>query len=758
MALGDGGVDAQVRQRMDAYRSNPQQLKQRYGQNKELLDLLALQKLTSEKKQVAADMQLKQQQQPGTIAQQREQEALGLIKQEMGGTLGDLRARTAGTLNQKGIAQRQNVQRVVQGKPRPPAGIAGLPGLMGNQQRRTVDPRTSGISNVRKAQAMQQPVPTRMAQGGIVGFAGGRGVEGTGDYPELGGTELTTERLMALKKAYPRDYLRYAKIIKDNPDGIPFYTLPPLVQDKISELFNIRRELTDADLRRLESGADPSGMDTEEGSGFELDPIQATERLTDPVSEIVTPKTAAPDTFAESMQKVNNQAVGTGSTGSVTFPVPEQEPTAVSLLTRDDLTATPVAPAAASSAGVDTAQAELNAAIDGILPSKIDPETADFIDLESIPASDYLNETGTDARNKILTEAYENVDRDVSQERADALATADAYSLRDAKNETARQQIQRQEDFNARNLAPGRVDQLKRLETFGGGAKYGRGGIGEAFVEAERRFSKLEEEGLKSLAELEDKAIVNDNALVRDGIGMGNNQANITANAITGGLNALQSEIDRQKQMALDQQDKQQSVNLTNTQLANDVLVADYKAKAAANRKIADAKMSALKAEIAERTDLTNVSIADAEAQTKANIANAKVILDQAIEQDKNTREYKKLAGQNYLTLLELFQTQSSEVYARFYELLDEDPTLKNLRMKFDMTENDKDLADLQKRINLRQDELESTLTLRFAPEVARLSNLADLVDQERQQMGGLGAPTTVNPADTIVEELSGNE
>ncbi len=50
MALGDGGLDAQVEQRMDAYRGNPQKLQQRYGANKELLDLLALQKLTSEKR------------------------------------------------------------------------------------------------------------------------------------------------------------------------------------------------------------------------------------------------------------------------------------------------------------------------------------------------------------------------------------------------------------------------------------------------------------------------------------------------------------------------------------------------------------------------------------------------------------------------------------------------------------------------------------------------------------------------------------
>ena len=101
MALGDGGLDAQIEQRMDAYRGNPKKLQQRYGANKELLDLLALQKLTSEKKAVAADMQMKMQQQPGTIAQQREQEALQLTKQEMSSTLGDLAGRTKGVLDQK---------------------------------------------------------------------------------------------------------------------------------------------------------------------------------------------------------------------------------------------------------------------------------------------------------------------------------------------------------------------------------------------------------------------------------------------------------------------------------------------------------------------------------------------------------------------------------------------------------------------------------------------------------------------------------
>lgn len=171
MALESGGLDAQIEQRMDAYRGNPQKLQQRYGANKELLDLLALQKLTSEKKAVAADMQMKMQQQPGTIAQQREQEALNLTKQEMGGTLGELAGRTKGTLDQKQKMQQQNMQRMAKAQPQRPAGIAGLPGLGGGAQPRrpqAAPPQAQGLAAARMAQG-----PKMMAGGGIVSFAQG---------------------------------------------------------------------------------------------------------------------------------------------------------------------------------------------------------------------------------------------------------------------------------------------------------------------------------------------------------------------------------------------------------------------------------------------------------------------------------------------------------------------------------------------------------------------------------------------------------
>ena len=49
-------IDRDVESRMDAYRSNPQALAQKYAVGQELLDLIALQKLKSEKEAAMRDM------------------------------------------------------------------------------------------------------------------------------------------------------------------------------------------------------------------------------------------------------------------------------------------------------------------------------------------------------------------------------------------------------------------------------------------------------------------------------------------------------------------------------------------------------------------------------------------------------------------------------------------------------------------------------------------------------------------------------
>ena len=137
------GIDQEIQRRMDAYRGNPQALQQRYQMSQQLLDLLALQKLKSEKDAMARQMQAQMQQMPGTVAQQMEQEMVGRAKNE-------LLQQVGGTMRTQAARQQQNAARMAQAMARPQAGIAGLA------------PQTA------------QPA-RRMAGGGIVAFQEGGG-------------------------------------------------------------------------------------------------------------------------------------------------------------------------------------------------------------------------------------------------------------------------------------------------------------------------------------------------------------------------------------------------------------------------------------------------------------------------------------------------------------------------------------------------------------------------------------------------------
>ena len=157
--LGGQGIAGEIQRKKEAYQGNPQALQQQYQQSQQLVDLLALQQLKSEKEAAARQMQMQMQQNPATIAQQREQEVLGMIKQEQGRKLGDVARRTAGTLGQINQRAQQNVQRTAK---------QGLPAMGGSQ----------------------------MAAGGIVGFRkGGPPVE---EY------EHTEEEIQAYIDAQPK--------------------------------------------------------------------------------------------------------------------------------------------------------------------------------------------------------------------------------------------------------------------------------------------------------------------------------------------------------------------------------------------------------------------------------------------------------------------------------------------------------------------------------------------------------------------------
>jgi len=132
-------LDQDVQSRVDAYRGNPQALQQKYSVSKDLLDLMALQKLTKEKESAARELQMsmaaQQGQGAGTIKDQLQQKALGMTKME-------LEKQQMELLQQKQQEQQQNMQQLAQ----------------------------SGIA--------QNPAPNMeegpgFASGGIIAFAGG---------------------------------------------------------------------------------------------------------------------------------------------------------------------------------------------------------------------------------------------------------------------------------------------------------------------------------------------------------------------------------------------------------------------------------------------------------------------------------------------------------------------------------------------------------------------------------------------------------
>ena len=138
------GIDEQVSNRVDAYRGNPQQLMQMYQQNKELVDLLALQKLKSEKDAAKRQIEMQMQQQPSTVKQQREQELMQMTKD-------DLAKQTQGVLQRKQQQQQANLQR---------AAKSGL----------------GAIAPRRPAPVPAQTPKPMMAGGGIVAFQPGGSV------------------------------------------------------------------------------------------------------------------------------------------------------------------------------------------------------------------------------------------------------------------------------------------------------------------------------------------------------------------------------------------------------------------------------------------------------------------------------------------------------------------------------------------------------------------------------------------------------
>ena len=151
------GIDQQVQQTADAYRGKPQMLQQKYAQNQQLIDLLALQKLKSDKEEASRQMALSMQGKPPTIADQRESQVLDMTKKEV-------IDEQAGVMQNK-MKQMQDAQKKV-------LQSAGAPQMPGQATPQPQEPPSAGLAG------LAAPNIQGMAGGGIVAFRTGNAVEG----------------------------------------------------------------------------------------------------------------------------------------------------------------------------------------------------------------------------------------------------------------------------------------------------------------------------------------------------------------------------------------------------------------------------------------------------------------------------------------------------------------------------------------------------------------------------------------------------
>jgi hypothetical protein len=212
---GDGiaGMLGKVEKMSDVYTNNPTALKNKAKEQANklgmgniapaTLELLALQKITSEKEAAQRDLQLKMQQDPSSVADQLERKATQLTMNELTGQVGDT-LKTKQAKQQRRQAAAPQAMRPPAQMQRPPMPMQRLPmqqgmrpqgaGIMGAapQQRPPMtamqrlarqNPKMrsmaqQGLVNIGQRPPMQRPPmpmqrPPMMASGGIIGFQKG---------------------------------------------------------------------------------------------------------------------------------------------------------------------------------------------------------------------------------------------------------------------------------------------------------------------------------------------------------------------------------------------------------------------------------------------------------------------------------------------------------------------------------------------------------------------------------------------------------
>ena len=662
MALGDGGLDAQVEQRMDAYRGNPQKLQQRYGQNKELLDLLALQKLTSEKKQVAADMQLKAQNNPNTIAQQREAEALQLTKSAMGGTLGELAGRTKGTLDQKNALQKQNMGKLAQRAAQPNAG--GLGGLNA-----------------------PSPAPVRMAQGGIVAFKEGEQVGSALSRffkgPPPGTAQTASGSRNELEAAVRKKFGGFSGI-----DGL-FRNQSDKQRAYAAKVRNSVNSLSDEKLQKLLEVNFTTAMTDTEVAAL---PNVGVAKVNNQQPEVVNPEVVEePDPFA-----AYDKQTGVGGAGNVEFASTYENPQ--SFLSGVKTSYEPTEAIIPATNSLDESTTALAAAgqqtADPSLLNVADPEVAE---LKNVAAP--YDAEGMEIQKLLLDDAKSSMAADPLDAMNAARENSDVYTRRAENDADFRKMEEEERALQAKLLSPSRLSSEARIATFGGAAQ-GRGGMSNAYTNIMRKQREDLSGGLETIRGIGENRINKDAEAAGSGSVAGQNAFNASENRRVGGLGTLQNELAAQDTRSLQGQELTSKKNIA---------VYNHKSSSAQNTfSAAEKVISRNFATLSEtvRNDrskfkgMVEVNVANA----KANNTAAEKELDQLLEVATKKAEYAFKNGELSLTNLnavnELRLKYEEKAATMMKEVLESDSAYQAVLLKLSQmseAENPVQFAALEK-------------------------------------------------------------
>lgn len=172
-------IDREINARVDAYRNNPSELKKKYSVSKELVDLLALQKIKKNMDAERNNIALQMQTDPSTIKSQLENEVRTRTAQDVAKQLG-------GVFRNKQVQQQKGLNRLAQ-RAAAPKGPQGLGALMPQQG--------------------QRPQTRMMQEGGIVAFNEGDLVEAPTSLGDLPDKSVTSEQLRDVARAQIKQLL-----------------------------------------------------------------------------------------------------------------------------------------------------------------------------------------------------------------------------------------------------------------------------------------------------------------------------------------------------------------------------------------------------------------------------------------------------------------------------------------------------------------------------------------------------------------------